>query len=90
MTRAPTKNVQMACLKIGHYDYLMPAAKAIKVAELMQDAFDCDRDYGDSDFRYTVKATQPNVSFSLVRANQVRMPEGEPVPARIAKPRLLK
>lgn len=54
----------MACLTIGHYDYLMPAAKAIKVAELMQDAFNCTRSFGDHDYVYEVQPEQPRVSFS--------------------------
>lgn len=89
MTRASTKSVPMACLTIGHYEYLLPAAKAIKVAELMQDAFECDHNYGDDGFIYEVRATQPRVSFALVRPNQLRMPAGEPMPVP-GKPRLLK
>lgn len=89
MARAPAKSVPMACLTIGHYDYLLPAAKAIKVAELMQDAFNCMRSYGDHDYTYEVQSEQPRVSFSLVRPNQVRMPHAEPSPLP-AKPRLLK
>lgn len=89
MARAPAKSVPMACLTIGHCDYLMAAAKAIKVAELMQDAFNCVRSYGDLDFVYEVQPNQPRVSFSLVRPNQVRMPDAEPT-RQPATPRLLK
>lgn len=86
MSRAPSNPVQMACLTIGHYDYLMPAAAAMKVAELMTNAFECDRDYGERDYSYTPK-DQPRVSFSLVRPNQVRVPPGTPAST---VPRLLK
>lgn len=89
MARAPAKSVPMACLTIGHCDYLVAAAKAIKVAELMQDAFNCVRSYGDHNFIYEVQPEQPRVSFSLVRPNQVRMPDAEPT-QQPAKPRLLK
>ena len=89
MARAPAKSVPMACLTIGHCDYLMAAAKAIKVAELMQDAFNCVRSYGDLDFVYEVQPDHPRVSFSLVRPNQVRMPDAEPT-RQPATPRLLK
>lgn len=89
MARPPAKSVPMACLTIGHYDYLMPAAKAIKVAELMQEAFNCTRSFGDHDYVYEVQPEQPRVSFSLVRPNQVRMPDAEPT-RQPAKPRLLK
>lgn len=89
MARPTAKSVPMACLTIGHYDYLMPAAKAIKVAELMQEAFNCTHSYGDHDYTYEVQSDQPRVSFSLVRPNQVRMPDAEPT-RQPAKPRLLK
>ncbi|MDH1333234.1 hypothetical protein N5D77_05910 [Comamonas thiooxydans] len=90
MSRAPAKAVQMACLTIGHYDYLLPSAKAMKVAELMQDAFECREHYdGGTSSVYEVKADQPNVEFKLVRPNQVRMPHGETA-AIPSKPRQLR
>lgn len=90
MTAKPRgKPVQMACLTIGHYDYLVPAASAMKIADLLQDAFECERDWEDSGQRYTVKTEQPRVAFALVRPNQLRMPQGDPVPVP-TKPRLLR
>ncbi|WP_230681177.1 hypothetical protein [Paracidovorax cattleyae] len=79
----------MACLTIGHYHYLLPAAKAIKAVEILQDAFDCEHRYDEGDFVYEVANTQPRVSFTLVRPNQLRMLQGEPVPVP-AKPRQLR
>lgn len=67
------KTVPMACLSIDHRDYLMPADKAMKVAELMQSAFACNRQYGDSDYTYT-PGEQPRVEFAFVKAHQVRQP----------------
>ncbi len=61
MSRTPPKPVPMACLTIGHYHYLLPAAKAIKAAEILQDAFDCEHHYDDGDFVYEVASTQPRV-----------------------------
>lgn len=89
MTRAPAKTVQMACLTIGYTEYLLPAAKAMKVAELMQDAFECDHRYDERDFVYVVQPDQPRVAFALVRPNQVRMPQSDPTMPP-AKPRLLR
>jgi len=89
MSRAPAKTVQMACLTIGHYDYLLPSAKAMKVAELMQDAFECREHYDDGAYVYEVKANQPSVEFKLVRPGQVRMPHGETA-AIPSKPRQLR
>lgn len=89
MARAPAKSVPMACVSIGHYDYLLPAANAIKIAELMQAAFECDRSYGEDGYEYNVRSTQPNVSFALVRPNRLRMPADE-TPSAPHKPRLLR
>lgn len=89
MTRTPAKPVQMACLTIGYCQYLLPAAKAMKIAELLQDAFECHQDYRELEQFFEVHPDQPRVAFVLVRPNQVRMPHGEPVPAP-TKPRLLR
>lgn len=89
MSRAPAKPAQLACLTIGFTDYLLPSAKAMKVAELMQDAVECSTGYDDRQQTYTVRDRSVNVAFALVRPNQVRMPNGEPVPVP-AKPRLLR
>ena len=90
MSRTPAKAVQMACLTIGHCDYLLPSAKAMKMVELMQDAFECREHYdGGTSYVYEVKADQPRVEFKLVRPSQVRMPQAEPAPMP-AEPRLLR
>lgn len=89
MSRAPAKAVQMACLTIGFAQYLLPSAKAMKVAELMQDAFECEQDFTGHELKYEVQQEQPRVAFALVRPSQVRMPDGQasPIPT---KPRLLR
>lgn len=92
MSRSAAKPAQqMAYLTIGHGHYLLDASKAMKVAELMQHAVDAEWDYGyeGRDRRYIAGAS-PNVEFRLVRADQVRMPQGEPAPMPVARPRLLK
>lgn len=89
MSRASPKPTQMACLTIGYSDYLMPSDKAMKVAELMQHAIACNSNFEGTGYVYTAKET-PNVEFSLVRPNQVRMPHGEPVPMPTARQRLLR
>lgn len=82
MNAKPTKAVPMACLTIGYHDYLMPADKAMKVADLMQSAFECDKDWTERDHVYQAKE-QPRVEFAFVKPHQVR----QPAPAQ--KPRLL-
>ena len=89
MSRASTKPTPMACLTIGYQDYLMPSDKAMKVAELMQHAIECESNFEGTGYVYTAK-DQPNVEFSLVRPNQVRMPQGEPTPMPAPRQRLLR
>lgn len=89
MSRATTKPTPMACLTIGYRDYLMPSDKAMKVAELMQHAVECESNFEGTGYVYTAK-DQPNVEFSLVRPNQVRIPQGEPMPVPTARQRLLR
>lgn len=81
MSRAPTKPVQMACLRIGYSHYLLPSDKAMKVAELMQHAFECDSSYEDRGYVYT-PTDQPRVEFALVRVNQVRAPKSPTMPPK--------
>ena len=87
MTRPTAKATPLACLTIGYQRFLMPQDKAMKVAELMQHAVTCEVDYHDG-YTYTPQEA-PDIQFSLVRANQVRMPAGEAAPV-FAKPRLLR
>lgn len=89
MSRAPAKAVQMACLTIGFTQYLLPSAKAMKVVELMQDAFECEQDYTGHELKYEVQPDQPRVAFALVRPSQVHMPKGETSPLP-PNPRLLR
>ena len=89
MSRASTKPTPMACLTIGYRDYLMPSDKAMKVAELMQHAIECESSFEGTGYVYTAK-DQPNVEFSLVRPNQVRMPKGETMPVPTTRQRLLR
>lgn len=90
MSRAPTKPVQMAFLTIGYVHVLMPADKAMKVAELMQHAMPAERDFSGSGDLYVVQEQPLRVEFILVRPNQIRMPHGESMPAPAPSQRLLR
>ncbi|WP_293222249.1 hypothetical protein [Ottowia sp.] len=79
MTRTTIKTTAMACLTIGYHDYLMPSDKAMKVAELMQHAVNCDRDFDGNDYVYKVRE-EPAIRFSLVRPDRVCMPQGQAAP----------
>ena len=91
MSRATTKPApQMAYITIGHSDFLLDASKAMKVAELMQHAVSADWNYSRTD-KDTYTASGPvNVAFRLVRPDQIRMPDGEPMPMPSARQRWLR
>lgn len=81
----------MCRVTIGYQDFLMPADKGMRVLEAMQHAIGCDRDYVGHDEQFIAK-DQPRVEFSLVRADQIRMPEGysEPASGRKRAPRAVR
>ena len=89
MSRAAKPAQQLAYLTIGHSNFLLDASKAMKVAELMQHAIECESNFDGTGYVYTAK-DQPNVEFSLVRPNQVRMPQGQPMPMPAPRQRLLR
>lgn len=89
MSRATaSKNLQMAHMRIGHVSILLPADKAMKVAEALQHAVSASREY-DHGYAYIVEEEPLQVEFALVSPGQIRMPSGEPYPmpkARAALP----
>jgi hypothetical protein len=91
MSRAAKPAQQLAYLTIGHSHFLLDASKAMKVAELMQNAVNAEWDYGyEGRERRYIAGASPEVEFRLVRSDQVRMPLGDPSPMVPAKPRLLR
>lgn len=66
------KNEPMCAVTIGYQTLLMPASLGMKVVQMLQSAFECDRDWGD-DREYIVKE-QITVEFRSVRAEPIRMP----------------
>lgn len=74
MSARQTKPVAMCCVTIDYHQFLMPADKGMKVVELLQSAFHCERRYDEtSNYKYEV-GEQPQVEFALVRPNQVVEP----------------
>lgn len=88
MSRAPSKPVQMALLHIGYTSVLLPADKAMKVAEAMQHAVSAEVNFEGHTEVCTVKDQPLRVEFALVRANQIRMPQGEPFSMPTMRPAL--
>lgn len=64
--------VKMAKLTIGYTDYLLPYAKALKVAELLQDIVECEIGFDGLTTTYTERDREVPVEFVLVRPQQVR------------------
>ena len=68
---APKKPVAMCCVTIGHQDFILPADKGMKLVEIMQSAFDTQKNYGDRAYSYHI-GDQPQVELALVRAAQIK------------------
>lgn len=66
------KPVPMCCVTIGIIgQYIMPADKGMKLVELLQTAFEANRNYADRGYVYDV-GDQPEVEFALVKPSQIR------------------
>lgn len=68
---APKKPVAMCCVTIGYHEYLLPADKGMKLVEILQLAFQTEKQYGASGFVYYV-GDQPEVGLNLVKASQLK------------------
>lgn len=81
---------QMAVLRIGHYDYVLPMAKAIKAMEQLSCALQVNVGYGDLRHTYTVEG-EISLRMTMIQADQLVMPEGiaHPVKRGRSKPALL-
>lgn len=66
--------VKMAVVSINHDCYLLPADKAMKLLDLMQDAVRVDKDYDSHDgysLTYFVR-DEPKVELYMVKPSQLR------------------
>ncbi len=78
-TRKTTPRRDVACVTIGHIDYLLDVDKAIQVVKLFRDAVECRRylDHDRNRFRYIV-SNRPELELTLIDAAQVDIPNGAP------------
>lgn len=76
---ATTRPQQLCCISIGFNDYLMPMDKAMKVMDLMQHAFECNKHYAERGYEYHVEQ-QPQCGIDMVKPSQVKTPNGEVIP----------
>lgn len=65
------KPVPMCCVTIDFRCYIMPADKGMKLVELLQTAFEADKNYADRGYVYGV-GDQPEVEFAMVKPSQIR------------------
>ena len=65
------KPVPMCCVSIDFSYYIMPADKGMKLVELLQSAFQANKNFADRGYVYSV-AEQPEVEFALVKPSQIR------------------
>lgn len=72
----------LAVVEIGYARYLLPRAKALKVAELMGEAVSVKIDWPEGARRpqFTAEAV-PDVQITFIGSDQVAMPEGVTSPA---------
>jgi hypothetical protein len=82
----PLKNVAMCCVRIDHFEYLLPADKGMKLVELMQHAVCCDTHYESRGYTYRVHDA-PAVEFALVKPSQIVMPQGARAPLALEGPK---
>lgn len=75
MTRAKRPQ-QLAAIRIGFSCYLMPAANAAKVVELLSQAVETDDSYGRDGHEYTI-GRPIQLEYRLVRLSQVRRSDDE-------------
>lgn len=69
--------VKMAVVSIDHSCYLLPADKASKVLDLMQDAVRVHREYSSGlSITYLING-EPEAELYMVKATQLRKPEGD-------------
>lgn len=81
MATTKKQGAAMCCVTIGYQDFLMPADKGMRVLEAMQHAIGCERNYDRVDGEAFYASEAPSVKYALVRAEQIRMPEGYVEPA---------
>lgn len=69
---AVKKPVTMCCVSIGYSYYLLPADKGMKLVELLQSAFECERSFGERSAVYEVGIQPEHVTLEIVRPAQIR------------------
>ncbi len=70
---AARKPVTMCCVTLDFKHYLIPADKGMKLVELLQSAFECEKTYeARGGYAYEVREQPEHVSLEIVRPGQIR------------------
>lgn len=83
MSRAP-KPGPLCVVSIRYEHYLLPQAQALKLVEIMAGAVNVQESYEGPRMKYTATGS-PDVSLSLVKPEQIVMPDGEIKPAPVPR-----
>lgn len=78
----------LAIVNINHIHYLLPRAKALKVAKLMGEAVEVKQDWGSiSPNKYTLTGSRPTVQLVMVDPSQIDFPAdaASPAPRKAAR-----
>lgn len=67
------KPVPMCCVSIGyHVELILPTDKGMKLVELLQSSFVCEKDYEGQGYVYRPEDEAPCVEFATVSPKQIR------------------
>lgn len=78
-TKKTTVRRDVACISIGHMDYLLDADKAMQAMKLFREALECRRylAQGSNRFRYVTNG-RPELELTLIDACQVDIANNVP------------
>jgi hypothetical protein len=81
MTGRTAKPTQpMCCVSIGYLEVVLPADKGLQLVKLLQGAVACDHAYSPDHRRVYQVTGAPEVGYTTITADQIRMPA--PAPAK--------
>jgi hypothetical protein len=69
---APKRVVQMAHVRVGYTDLLMPSDKALKLVEMLQSAVECSQEYEPQRGYVYYLGAELRVELALVKPSQLK------------------
>lgn len=69
----PAKPVPLCCISIGyHVELILPTDKGMKLVDILQSSFVCNKSYEDRGYVYRPEDEAPRVEFETVSPKQIR------------------